>query len=696
MSQVAKDVGLSRERAAVWPGVLPVMLLGAAVWIGGVPVPASGDEAAESAPPRTAESPFPPPPAPIPVAQIAPRVTEVAQLLRTVAANLVPGAEIERIKRSLPAVSAELTRARTDTLGLLDEQPSLEALQAHDESWQRRQRRLGVWLAAASDRATRLQGDLTRLAEQRARWSLSRDRATADGLPQSLLGQIDATLAAIEAAQPLTRAERDQTLDLQARIAQEVVYSETVRSRIGQLQQVEVGGLLAQDGRPLWSPELWAQAHRLVPTRLAQIGAALGADARRYVSDPSKRLPVHLGIFVLALSALLAGRRQVERWAEQGQRVSRLVPVFDRPVAAAMLLALMAATNLTSPAPFAVKELLGALVLVPMILLARPVIDRALRPALYALGFLFALDTLRRAFGGVPPLIGQSIVLVEVLVGVGVLVPLLRGARAPGAPGRTLRGLLVWLILAVLAVGLVASLLGYLRLAPLTAPAVLVGATDALGLYAAAEVAMAVIAYAFRSWPLRRLHMIDHHRERLEGRIFRLLVVLAILGWWVRYLSYLGLWEPTLAFVVGLLTFRFQMGSFGISTGAVLAFLATLAVALLLSSLIRFVLAEEVYPRAGISSGISYAISSVIRYAIVALAFFLALGFLGITLTQVTVLAGALGVGVGFGLQSIVNNFVSGLILLFERPIHVGDAVQVGSVQGWVRRIGIRASVVRT
>jgi small-conductance mechanosensitive channel len=65
-------------------------------------------------------------------------------------------------------------------------------------------------------------------------------------------------------------------------------------------------------------------------------------------------------------------------------------------------------------------------------------------------------------------------------------------------------------------------------------------------------------------------------------------------------------------------------------------------------------------------------------------------------LTKMTVLAGAFGVGLGFGLQDVVNNFVSGLILLFERPIQVGDTIQVGNLQGRVRRIGIRASVVRT
>jgi small-conductance mechanosensitive channel len=65
-------------------------------------------------------------------------------------------------------------------------------------------------------------------------------------------------------------------------------------------------------------------------------------------------------------------------------------------------------------------------------------------------------------------------------------------------------------------------------------------------------------------------------------------------------------------------------------------------------------------------------------------------------LTRVTVLVGALGVGIGFGVQSVVNNWLSGLILLFERPIQVGDAVELGTLQGVVRRIGLRASVVHT
>ena len=143
-------------------------------------------------------------------------------------------------------------------------------------------------------------------------------------------------------------------------------------------------------------------------------------------------------------------------------------------------------------------------------------------------------------------------------------------------------------------------------------------------------------------------------------------------------------------------TTRFERGSISTSVGDIAAFFLTLLGAYWLSNFIRFMLEEDVYPRTRIAAGQSYAVSNLLNYSILALGFLVALGVLGLDLNKITVLLGAFGVGIGFGLQSVVNNFVSGLILLFERPIHVGDTVQVGNFQGRVRRIGIRASVVRT
>jgi small-conductance mechanosensitive channel len=118
--------------------------------------------------------------------------------------------------------------------------------------------------------------------------------------------------------------------------------------------------------------------------------------------------------------------------------------------------------------------------------------------------------------------------------------------------------------------------------------------------------------------------------------------------------------------------------------------------AFLVSRLVRFVLDEEVYPHAKLKRGLPYAISRTLHYLILVAGFFVAMNVIGVDMTKFTILAGAFTVGVGFGLQNIFNNFVSGLILLFERPVQVGDVIQIEDASGVVDRIGIRASVVRT
>jgi potassium efflux system protein len=80
--------------------------------------------------------------------------------------------------------------------------------------------------------------------------------------------------------------------------------------------------------------------------------------------------------------------------------------------------------------------------------------------------------------------------------------------------------------------------------------------------------------------------------------------------------------------------------------------------------------------------GLPYAVSTVLHYAILLVGFFAAAATLGFDMTKFTILAGALSVGVEFGLQNIINNFVSGLILFFERPVKVGDVIEVGDTGG--------------
>ena len=106
-------------------------------------------------------------------------------------------------------------------------------------------------------------------------------------------------------------------------------------------------------------------------------------------------------------------------------------------------------------------------------------------------------------------------------------------------------------------------------------------------------------------------------------------------------------------------------------------------------------LREEVLMRLDMERGVPMAISSITSYTLVTFGVFLALSKLGFNFANLDLLAGALGVGIGFGLQSIINNFLSGLILVFERPITEGDIVRIQTDEGEVIRIGIRATTLR-
>lgn len=142
--------------------------------------------------------------------------------------------------------------------------------------------------------------------------------------------------------------------------------------------------------------------------------------------------------------------------------------------------------------------------------------------------------------------------------------------------------------------------------------------------------------------------------------------------------------------------FGFRIGEVSISLSSILSALVLFAIGVLATRAIQGWLANRFLPNTHFDLGLRNSIRTIIGYIGVVLAAIFAVTYLGLNLENVAILAGALSVGIGFGLQSIVNNFVSGLILLAERPIKEGDWIVVGTEQGNVRKISIRSTEIET
>jgi potassium efflux system protein len=155
-------------------------------------------------------------------------------------------------------------------------------------------------------------------------------------------------------------------------------------------------------------------------------------------------------------------------------------------------------------------------------------------------------------------------------------------------------------------------------------------------------------------------------------------------------------YESAAQAISGLLSVHVAIGSQRITLGYVIGAVGALVVSYFVSTILQTTLTERVLARRNVDRGVSISVTRLLHYAVVSVGFVIALLVLGVDLTKLTLLASALGVGIGFGLQTIVNNFVCGLILLFERPLRVGDTIEFDGQWVKIAKIGLRSTRVRT
>lgn len=156
-------------------------------------------------------------------------------------------------------------------------------------------------------------------------------------------------------------------------------------------------------------------------------------------------------------------------------------------------------------------------------------------------------------------------------------------------------------------------------------------------------------------------------------------------------------WEEVFSYIRDILNFRiFSVSEAPVTVGSILIFLLLITFFIGAAILARRALNRRVFKRIKIDAGTSYTLSRITQYAIITIGILVSFNFVGINLSSLTVIFGLLSVGIGFGLQNVTANFISGLIILFERPISVGDRVVVSDIEGDVTEINIRSTMVRT
>ncbi len=678
--------------------------LGLALALAALPGPvALAQEPTPTAAATAAPTPEPTPtPEAKPVEAVAlPRIASASEAAERAARKLTavgePDPAIVEIESLLPEQASLLEERARRAQTLAADPPSLIALEEEVKSFELAREQLSTSLTLLTERLTALETALDDLSHQRRVWKATEQAALEAQAPEAVLARIGETRKALTEAKRGVEKRRDELLALQTRIAEEEKRAGEALEALSTARTSFRSLLLLRDSAPLW---VAAGAGRADPAGdLADTLATRWRVLVRFLELRTERLASHLAILVVALFATFTLRRRASAWRADDPRLEASAVVFERPVSAALLMAISLAPLLHPRAPRLAQAILVALLAVPIVRLLPRLLEPSLAPAVYVLTGFALLDSVRDVMAKAV-FFERSVLLLQTLGAFAFLVWMLRPERLatlpPGARvSRWLRPLLRGGG-ALLAVSALANLGGWMNLARALADGVLGAAYVAVVLYGGARILRTLVRAGLRSRAANRLGLVRRHGPQVADWSRRLIDLAALLAWLFLGLTAFGLAGWTGERIAAVLGAEASFGAIAVSLGDVLAFAATVVGALALSRLLRTILEDDVLPRMPSARGVPLAITSTVHYVVLFLGFLLAISAAGVDLNRVSLLAGALGVGIGFGLQNVVNNFVSGLILLYERPVQIGDMVEVGGLLGEVKRIGIRSSTIRT
>jgi small-conductance mechanosensitive channel len=631
----------------------------------------------------------------IPLAEVAAQAEAAFASLQSIESNLTADQAAEAIQQDLPVLTRESSARLEESSRTLGSNPSLEMLGRLNQEWQGFRDELADWKRSLMKRVTQLGEDRVRLTQLEQVWKATRASVVESKMPPEVLEQVDRVMAAVKRTQDKAEAQQKAVLSMQSRVAEQDGRAIHTLNAIERAREAVIRRLFVRDAPPIWSGQLWSEsAQNLVEQTYHSFSRQMQA-LRAYLERKGSRLVLQGILFVAILFGLVGARRILRSLG--GDEASHAAQVFDSPVATALVLTLLASSWIYPEAPRLFLAISGAAGMIPAILVVRKLIDRRLFPVLNALVVFYIVDQLR-VVAASQAVLSRLLLLAEMLGGVLFASWLLGQGRFGTAPegngfwkaiGKACGIALGWFALAILA-----DALGYVSLSKLLSHALLQSAYMALISYAVVRIIDGLFLSALSVPPLVRLGLVQRHQDLLRSRARGVMVLAAILFWASYVLEALSLRAPVFQDLRDVLTVSWGVGSFKVSPGDVVLFGVTVWASFFVSRMVRFVLEEEVYARVKLAPGLHYSISKMVNYAILVIGFFIAVAMLGFDLTRLTILVGAFGVGLGFGLQNIINNFVSGIILLFERPIKVGDVIQLGGNEGVVKHIGIRASIV--
>ncbi len=640
----------------------------------------------------------------IPTINIIDQIEEAKESIKTAYKTLEQKGVIIEIDSLLPPYSNFIRDQKKSTENFIKAHPNRLKVNILLKKWSGYIDFLNDWQNTINKHAKKNTALADKVSFNKKTWELTYDNAKEKKIPIEILKSVNLVLNEITKLEATISTENNALLKLESKVSLQIVDSKDVIVQLNELKNSEVYDLLYLRHDPIWKFSFEPNEDEKIRKENSESLSKNLTDLIKLIKTSEENLNLYLIIVACIALIILYLKRQLLKskiYDTSSETVKAKNNLQNFSLSIILFLSFLAAkyTFINTPKLFDdTLSLLALLIITPLI---QSNIRELYKKVLFFVVLFYFID-LTKTYLWLT--IGQYklyllLMAVFVFITTYLIIPTPKKAKSLNIGYFSRYIIKAAPILYILcSISIISNILGYTNLTETTLKiCTRSGVIVMIFYYLLLITKSATILIVHKHYSKKEVSSTKTKRKILKRAFKTIRIVMVGLGI-ILFLKMVDVFQYINQFLNDVLTEAYTVGDVTFTIGSILSFLLILTVSYIITKLISFAFGDDttLFNIISLPKGVPAAISLVIRYFIFAFGIMLALSSLGIDLSKFNLMAGALGLGIGFGLQTVISNFVSGLILVFERPILPGDTVEVDNLLGTVNRIGVRSSNIST
>jgi potassium-dependent mechanosensitive channel len=640
-------------------------------------------------------------PQPFPAIGITEEIGTTGNLLNEALQEHLTEEDITAYTTELDTVISEINRFAYDSVIV-----SLKGVSSRelDQITQRAQ----VYLDQVEELQGRLSGVATGLESKsallrgnRQRWQITLEQGANDEAVVSRAERIRRTIERIDSVKTLLENDLGIILGEQDRLTDKIIGLQEVVNRVKAKKTALIGSMMTRDMPGFFKDLSNLRDPSQIQSHINEFKESVKADLVLMKSGYIKAMMISLLMLIVLMASAIWLKKNHHRVITM--KLSELskehLIIINSPVVSALFVATLLIRLLIPDLPQTFYYLNLVILMVPLVILMIRIFGGIFRTWIIVLVLATGINFIYE-LAYYPGILLRILLMGICFAGIWIFYWLYSRKPFVGLIKHQFLykffRVLVVVFLGMQCLAIIANLVGAFRMAEYLTLIPLQISLLAIAIQILTKVSDTILFMILSGNYLQKLNVVREGFEVIYLKILWLIDFLLLLLFLSTALQLLRIKEVVYEWGRGLLSNGRKFGAIDITLGSILIFFFVIWVSIMISRIVSQILEKDLFTRVKTAKGIPGTVSLLLRIALITGGFFLAAAASGMHLTNLSIVLGAFSVGIGFGLQNIFNNMVSGLILAFERPINVGDVIQVGDLLGTVRNIGLRSSNIKS